>query len=233
MAVASRLPPLASQRYTNHSTTPRGPELSLHVIGLTGGIASGKSTVTRFFHERHVPVIDADLLGHRTYEPGTDTFRAVVKTFGDDVVAPDGSIDRRVLGGKVFGKPEELARLTGIVWPGIRRLAGEELSELETAGNNLAVLEAAVLFEAHWEDLVDEIWVVAVDPDIAVQRLEARNGLDEAAARARIASQLSNEERTARADVVIQNNGTLEALEQSIEAAWDALQQRLQPAAGR
>ena len=208
-------------------------EFLVHVIGLTGGIASGKSTVTGFFKEREIPVIDADVLGHRTYDPGTDTFAAVVKAFGDDLVAPDGSIDRRVLGGKVFGRPDELKRLTDIVWPGIRKLASESLSEFEAAGNSLVVLEAAVMFEAGWEDLVDEVWVVVVEPDLAVQRLAARNGLDEAAARARIDSQLSNAERTARADVVITNNGTLDELQQSIERAWDELQQRLHTAAGR
>ncbi len=205
----------------------------MHVIGLTGGIASGKSTVTRFFKDRDVPVIDADILGHRTYDPGTDTFAAVVRVFGDDLVAPDGSIDRRVLGSKVFGKPDELKRLTDIVWPGIRKLASESLSEFEAAGNALVVLEAAVMFEAGWEDLVDEIWVVVVEPDQAVQRLATRNGLDEPAARARIESQLSNEERVSRSDVVITNNGTLEQLEAAIQRAWDALQDRLHAAAGR
>jgi phosphopantetheine adenylyltransferase/dephospho-CoA kinase len=205
----------------------------LHVLGLTGGIASGKSTVARFFREHEVPIIDADVLGHRTYEPGSDTFAAVVRTFGDELVAPDGTIDRRVLGGKVFGRADELKKLTDIVWPGIRRLASEALAEFETAGNHLAVLEAAVLFEAGWQDLTDEIWVVTVDPDIAVERLATRNGLDAEAARARIASQLSNEERTAQADVVIENNSDLEALERCIEAAWENLQQRLQTAARR
>jgi phosphopantetheine adenylyltransferase/dephospho-CoA kinase len=205
----------------------------VHVIGLTGGIASGKSTVTRFFKDRDVPVIDADILGHRTYDPGTDTFAAVVATFGQDLVAADGSIDRRVLGGKVFGKPDELKRLTDIVWPGIRKLASEALSEFEAAGNSIVVLEAAVLFEAGWEDLVDEVWVVVVEPDLAVQRLASRNGLDEAAARARIDSQLSNDERISRSNVVIKNNGTLEELESGIQHAWDALQGRLQTAAGR
>ena len=205
----------------------------MHVIGLTGGIASGKSTVTGFFKDRDIPVIDADILGHRTYDPGTDTFKAVVSTFGDDLVAADGTIDRRVLGGKVFGKPDELKKLTDIVWPGIRKLASEALSEFEAAGNSLVVLEAAVLFEAAWEDLVDEVWVVVVEADQAIQRLATRNGLDEAAARSRIESQLSNEERTARANVVITNNGTLDDLQSAIQRAWDELQQRLRVAAGR
>ena len=205
----------------------------MHVIGLTGGIASGKSTVTSFFRERGIPVIDADILGHRTYDPGTETYQKVVETFGPEVVAPDGTIDRKVLGSKVFGKPDELKKLTDIVWPGIRRLASEQLAEFEAAGNDIAVLEAAVLLEAGWEDLVDEIWVVVVDPEIAVQRLAARNGLDPDAARARIASQLTNEERIARGDVIIENNGTLEELNARIQQAWDSLQERLRAAAGR
>ncbi len=205
----------------------------MHVIGLTGGIASGKSTVARFFRDQSVSVLDADVLGHRTYDPGTDTFAAVVEAFGQDLVAADGTIDRRVLGAKVFGKPEELKRLTDVVWPGIRKLASQALSELETAGTKLAVLEAAVLFEAGWEDLTDEIWVVVVEPELAVERLAARNGLDADAARARIASQLSNAERTSRADLVIENNSDLEALEKRIQGAWEQLQERLRTAAGR
>jgi len=198
----------------------------VHTIGLTGGIASGKSTVAEFFREQGVPVIDADILGHRTYDPGTGTFAAVVAAFGDDIVAADGTIDRRALGGKVFGKPEELTRLTDIVWPGIRALASEELSNLEVAGTGLVLLEAAVLLEAGWEDMVDEIWVTTVQADIAVARLAERNGLDEAAARARIDSQLSNEERVAVAHVVIENNGTLAELTDGIRAAWEALRAR-------
>lgn len=205
----------------------------MHVIGLTGGIASGKSTVARFFRDQEVSVLDADVLGHRTYDPGTDTFAAVVDAFGGDLVAADGTIDRRVLGAKVFGKPDELKRLTDIVWPGIRRLASEALSELETAGNKLAVLEAAVLFEAGWEDLTDEIWVIVAEPELAVERLAARNGLDADAARARIASQLSNAQRTSRADLVIENNRDLDALQARIQEAWEQLQERLRSAAGR
>ena len=205
----------------------------MYVVGLTGGIASGKSTVAQLFRERGVPVIDADVLGHRSYEPGTETYRKVIDAFGEEIVAPDGTIDRRVLGSKVFGKPDELRRLTDIVWPAIRRLASEELAELEVAGNELAVLEAAVLLEAGWEDLVDEIWVVVVDPSIAVSRLRSRNVLDEEAAWARIRSQLSNEERIRRADVVIENNGTLAELRQRFQEAWEALRNRVKAEIGR
>ncbi len=206
----------------------------MRTIGLTGGIASGKSTVTDFFKAEGVPVIDADLLGHRTYEPETDTFKAVAAAFGNEVVAEDGTINRQVLGGKVFGKPEELKRLTDIVWPGIRKLGEEELATLKSAGHTVAVLEAAVMIEAGWEDMCDELWVVAVEPDIAVQRLATRNNLDEEAARARIASQLTNDERIVKADVVIENNGDLETLERSIRDAWAKFQAREQSgAAGR
>lgn len=205
----------------------------MFVVGLTGGIASGKSTVAGYFRERGTPVIDADVLGHRTYEPGAEAYSKVIEAFGNDILTPEGTIDRRVLGAKVFGKPQELKRLTDIVWPAIRRLASEELAELEAAGNDLAVLEAAVLLEAGWEDLVDEVWVVVVAPELAVERLRARNGLDEAAAWARIRSQLSNEERARRAQVVIENNGSLEELRQRFEEAWEALQRRMRAAAGR
>ena len=199
----------------------------MYVIGLTGGIASGKSTVGDFFRNHDVAVIDADLLGHRTYEPDTETYRNVVATFGDDVVADDRSINRAVLGSKVFGNPSELKRLTDIVWPGIRRLASEELSDLEVAGSRIAVLEAAVLLEAQWQDMANQVWVTVVSEELAIDRLKERNGLDEDAARARIASQLTNSERIEAADVVIENNGSLDELNNLVEELWVDLLDRV------
>jgi len=149
----------------------------MRVIGLTGGIASGKSLVSQQLAERGAVIIDADKVGWETYRQGTETYRVVVDAFGPEVVGADGEIDRRVLGAKVFADPEARRRLEEIVWPAIRRLTEERLSELRAEGVAAAVLEAAVLIEANWLDLVDEVWLVTVSPETARQRLVERNGL--------------------------------------------------------
>ncbi|MEM7282892.1 MAG: dephospho-CoA kinase [Pseudomonadota bacterium] len=195
----------------------------MHIICLTGGLASGKSTAVRYLAEKGAEVIDADVLGHRAYEPGTDAFNAVVKTFGDDVVAEDGQIDRKALGSKVFGKPEELKKLTDIVWPEIRRLAELQIAEIEaTAPNAIIVLEAAVLFEAGWDDIGDEVWVTVVDTETAIERSMARDNAPREAVEKRIASQLSNDERTGKANLVITNNGDEQTLIRQLDEAWQA-----------
>jgi len=191
------------------------------IIGLTGGIASGKSTAARCLSELGAHVVDADVLGHRAYEPGTGAFKAVVAAFGDDIVSPEGQIDRKALGGKVFGKPDALKRLTDIVWPEIRRLAEAEMAAAQAREPNaIVVLEAAVLFEAGWEDAVDEVWVVVVDPEVAVQRAMNRDGVDAETVQRRISAQLSNEERKARADVVIDNSADEAAMNAQLDSQW-------------
>ena len=191
------------------------------IICLTGGMASGKSTAARFLKEQGAHVIDADVLGHRTYEPGSPAHAEVVATFGPDVRAPDGRIDRKALGAKVFRKPEALRKLTHIVWPAIRRLAETEIAKVRAAGTpKVIVLEAAVLFEAGWQDLGDEIWVVIVERPVAIARAMHRDNMPRATAEARLDAQLSNAERTARADVVIDNNGTPEAMLKALRGHW-------------
>ncbi|MBT5109812.1 MAG: dephospho-CoA kinase [Rhodospirillaceae bacterium] len=191
------------------------------IIGLTGGIASGKSTAATYLKSKGASVLDGDVLGHRAYEPHTQAYREVVAAFGPEVVAADGAIDRKVLGGKVFGNPDALDRLTGILWPEIRRMAEAEIAALLTEDPaRPVVLEAAVLFEAGWEDAVDEVWVAIVDIEAAVARAMERDGADETAIRNRIASQLSNEERRRRADIVIDNNGDEAMLRQQLDAQW-------------
>ena len=197
------------------------------VIGLTGGIASGKSTAAQHLFELGAHVIDADLLGHRAYEPGTDAYRAVIDCFGDDVVADDGSIDRKALGGKVFGKPDALDKLTGIVWPEILRLAQLEIDEQRSRNpGGVTVLEAAVLLEAGWESAVDEVWVVSVDRTTAIERTMARDGLDAEAVQRRIDSQLSNDERVSKADVVIDNSLDLKNMLAQLDAEWKRITER-------
>lgn len=196
-------------------------------IGLTGGIAAGKSTAAEILREFGATVIDADRLGHRSYEPGTPGFQKVVNAFGHDLVAKDGTIDRRILGGKVFGAPGQLERLNAIVWPEIRTLIIEEIKQIRAQEENpIIVLEAAVLLEAEWQDLCDEIWVVTTPVEVAVVRLRERNNLTEDAAMARINAQMTNKERTAHADVKIENASDEDALRQRVERAWKALLQR-------
>lgn len=191
------------------------------VIGLTGGIASGKSTAARLAGEHGAHVIDADKLGHAAYEPGTDAFRAVVNEFGDDIVAEDGSINRKALGAKVFGAEGGLDRLTGIVWPEIRRMAEAEIAAVKAdAPDRVVVLEAAVLLEAGWEDVVDQVWVVVVEPEVAISRAIERDGADRAAIQARIDAQLSNADRKAKATVVIDNSGSEQDLVDTVAQLW-------------
>ncbi len=199
------------------------------IIGLTGGIASGKSTVAKRLGEWGAHVIDADKLGHRAYLKDTAAFHAVVAAFGEDTVGEDGEIDRRVLGSKVFGNPDKLKQLTDIVWPAIRELAANEIQAVQRqAPERVIVLEAAVLLEAGWQDLVDEIWATVVDRDIAISRAAARDGVDPEAVQARIDAQLSNAERSAAANQVIDNSGSEAELESQLKSLCAALNLNLE-----
>lgn len=194
------------------------------VISLTGGIASGKSLASAYLGEKGAHLIDADKLGHRAYEPDTQAFAQVVETFGDDVVGADGQIDRKVLGGKVFAEEGALTRLTDIVWPEIRRLAEAEIAATRAERpDQVIVLEAAVLFEAGWDDIGDEVWVITVDPETAIDRATARDGLEREAVQQRIDAQLSNQERANRAAVVISNDGTEADLKAALDVEWSRI----------
>ncbi|MDB9797655.1 dephospho-CoA kinase [Pseudomonadales bacterium] len=191
------------------------------IIGLTGGIASGKSTVASTLGRWGAYVIDADKVGHSAYVSGTQAFTDVVAAFGDDIVDADGEVDRRSLGGKVFGNPEGLKKLTDIVWPAIMRMAEEEIASAKAEDpNRVVVLEAAVLIEADWLSLVDQVWVTVVEPSVAIERASARDGVDAAAVQARIDAQLSNDARIAKAHQVIHNAGDQDHLIEQIRPLW-------------
>lgn len=196
----------------------------MKVIGLTGGIGSGKSTVSRFLGEMGAVVLDADKVGHQAYQPGTETWKELVAAFGEDIVAPDSTIDRRKLGAIVFADPEALAHLNRIMHPRMFDMMKARIEEYRGQGTEVVVLEAAILLEANWTPLVDEVWVTVASESIVVQRTRERTGLPEEQIKARIRSQLSNEERSQQAKVVITNDGDLEELRVKVEELWQELQ---------
>ena len=191
------------------------------IIGLTGGIASGKSTVARVLGDRGAYIIDADKLGHTAYLAGSGAFDQVVAAFGTDIVADDGEIDRRKLGGKVFGNEAALKQLTDIVWPAIRAMAEKEITDAQRAApERIVVLEAAVLIEAGWLDLADQIWVTVVESAVAIERACARDNLSADAVQTRLDAQLSNDERRSYADHVIDNSLDQAHLFAQLESLW-------------
>ena len=196
----------------------------MKVIGLTGGIGSGKSTVSRFLSELGAVVLDADKVGHEAYQPGTGTWKEVVAAFGQDIIGADGSIDRKKLGAIVFGDPAALERLNGIMHPRMYDLMAARIEEYGRQGVKVVVLEAAILLEAGWTPLVDEIWVTVASEPTVVRRVRERTDLPQEQIRSRIRSQLSNEERKKQASVVISNDGDLHELRAKVEELWEGLQ---------
>lgn len=192
-------------------------------IGLTGGMGAGKSTAAHILSKLGAPVISADHLGHEAYRKGTRVYEEVAEAFGPGVLAADGEIDRRKLGQIVFSDPERRRELESIVWPEIRREISARFAEHKEDRTKVAVLEAALLFEAGWDDLVDQVWVIDSPRDQAVKRLQAKTGLSEGDIRARMDAQLMPEQRARRATVLINNDADLQALESRVTAAWEGL----------
>jgi dephospho-CoA kinase len=193
------------------------------LVGLTGGIGSGKSTVAAMLAELGAHVIDADKVGHDVYLPGTEGFRRVAEAFGASIVGADGAIDRKRLGAVVFADPAALARLNALVHP----LIGDEIRRrmqavLAEPGDRPIVVEAAIMLEAGWR-FFDHVWVVVVRPETAIARVTASRGLTADEVRRRIDAQMSNAERRKVADLVIENDGTLAELREQVEAAWRTL----------
>ena len=190
------------------------------IIGLTGGIGTGKSAVSRVLAVAGAVVIDAAMVGHEAYKPGTPTWTAVSQTFGPDLLLPDNQIDRKKLGDIVFNDPDAMAQLNTIMRPVIKTMLIERLKDASDQGDQVAVLDSATLVEAGWTSLVDEVSLVTATRETVTQRLRERNGLSDEAIDVRIASQLSDKERMKYADQVIQNNGSLEELTTTVGALW-------------
>lgn len=188
------------------------------LVGLTGGIGSGKSSVSALLAGRGAVVVDADAITRELQEPGTDVFRAMVDRFGPGIVAADGTLDRPAVADIVFNDAEALADLNGIVHPAVGAEIARRL-EQEAGTDHVVILDVPLLVESGRDDLVGLV-VVDTDPEVAVRRLVEQRGFREADARARIARQASREERLARAGFVIDNNGDRAALEARVAECW-------------
>jgi len=188
------------------------------LVGLTGGIGSGKSTVSAMLAERGAVVIDADAIVHELQAPGQPVLAAMVERFGAGILAPDGTLNRQAVADLVFPDAEALAGLSAIVHPAVASEIARRM-EAEASTDHVVVLDVPLLVESGRDDMAGLI-VVDVDPDIAVRRLMADRGMTEADARARMARQASREERRARADQVIDNSGTIDDLRRRVDAVW-------------
>jgi dephospho-CoA kinase len=193
------------------------------VIGLTGNFGTGKTTVSQVLARLGAAVINADELGHEFLKPGTEAYREIVSTFGTSFLEENGEIDRHRLAQLVFSSPERLARLNQIMHPRMYRVVEEMIAEYRRKGVKAVVLEAALLIEAGWTPLVDKVWVTVSPQETIVQRLKKARGLYEEQILARLSQQMPSEEKTKRADAVIDTNCTLEELEHRVTELWRQL----------
>jgi len=198
----------------------------MKVIGLTGGIGSGKSTVAQFLEELGAVIVDVDKIGHEAIKPGSEAWERVVSEFGKSIVTVSGDIDRAKLGEIVFNNHEALLRLNQIIHPIIDNMLMAKLEECRRKGVKVVVLEAAAMLEAGRASQVDEIWITVAPESAVLQRLSGRSGYSEEESKARIHAQLSNEERIKHADVVIDTDCSLDELKARVVVLWHQLQAR-------
>ena len=195
------------------------------IIGITGGIASGKSTVTEFLRQQGYQVIDADQVVHELQEPGGRLYQALLSAFGSAILREDGRLDRPKLGAMIFGNPQLLEQSSQIQNQIIREeLAGRRDMLAET--EDIFFMDLPLLFELQYEDWFDQIWLVDVTEKTQLSRLMTRNALSQEEAEKRIATQLSLQEKRNRADVLIDNNGPLELTQEQLREALQKLERR-------
>jgi dephospho-CoA kinase len=193
-------------------------------VGLTGGIGSGKSTVAKILAELGAPSFDADKVGHDIYSPGGPAYQDVIAAFGPTIVAPDGTIDRKKLGPIVFADPAQLKRLESIVHPRMFERMRGMVAQMRGDGVKAPiVIEAAILIEAKWQPLFDEIWLVMAPRERVIERVELERGLKREQTEARIKAQLSDDERRKHSSLVIDNSGTIEDLRAKVGVLWQEL----------
>lgn len=190
-------------------------------IGLTGGIASGKSTVLTFFKDKGIPYIDADVVAREVVEPGTEGLKAIVDTFGSHVLQDDGTLNREALGAIVFHNEEKRQLLNSCLKTHIRNRIMELTSQYEQGNTPILIYDIPLLIEGEWYTMMDEVWLVYVNETTQIERLMSRNGYTREDALARINSQMRLDDKCAYADIIIDNNGTPHDLTVQLNTIWN------------
>lgn len=193
----------------------------MKVIGLTGGIACGKSTASAYLKELGACIVDTDGISRTTTKKGGKGYDAVLKHFGRDLLMENGEIDRRKLGGIVFSDEKKRQELNALIHPIVIEESKAQMKAAEEAGYTVCILDVPLLFESGMETLCDETWLVYVPREEQIRRINERDGLDEKAAAARIDSQMPLEEKMKRADRAIDTSGTIEETQVKIKALWE------------
>lgn len=186
------------------------------IIGLTGSIGTGKSTISKMFTDRGIPVVDADLIAREVVEPGAAAYAGIVEIFGEEILLPDGKLDRKALGSIVFADEAKRVQLNKIVHPAIRAEMVQQRDEYLATNHAYVVMDIPLLFESKLTDYVDKILVVYVDADVQLERITKRDNSSVAEAKQRIASQIPVAEKVKQADAVIDNNGTMAQAEKQL-----------------
>ena len=195
------------------------------LVGLTGNIASGKSTVAHLLSERGATIIDADILARRVVEVDTPAYREIVKRWGPEILAPDGTLDRAVLRRRVFKDPVQLEELNRLTHPEVTRLRDRLVAEARRRGDRMVICDIPLLFERHLAEEFERIVLVDAPRPLRLERLVRERGLGETEAMDMIAAQMPAELKRARADFIVDNEGTLAALERRVDEVWSALDQ--------
>jgi dephospho-CoA kinase len=192
----------------------------MYIVGLTGGIASGKSTVSTMLRELGAYIIDTDKIAHAVVRPKQPALLAIIAHFGTEIMLPDGNLNREILGDIIFKNPKERSCLEKIIHPYIEKQVDESIWQAEKLGHTIVVIDVPLLFEAGWQHRVNEIWVVYVDLNVQISRLISRNQLTYEQAMERINSQMNIEEKAKQSHVVIDNALDRENTRKQVAVAW-------------
>jgi dephospho-CoA kinase len=196
------------------------------VIGVTGSFGTGKSTVCEILAQLGVAVVNADALGHELLQHGSEVYEELIAAFGKDIVAKDGNIDRKILAEVAFKNKKAQTRLNLIMHPRLYRIVKDKIESYRKRGDSVVVIEAALLIEAGWETLVDQVWVTVAPETVILERLKSQRGFQEEQVLARLRTQMPSDDKIKHADVIISTNCSREELKVKVTGLWQKLPKR-------